>query len=58
MLYYEAATQQLHAIDFREVAPMAASYNMYEGLEPTASAIGESCMQNDKIVLPVDLQNN
>lgn len=44
MLYYEAATQQVHAVDFREVAPLAASYNMYEGLEPTASAVGESCL--------------
>lgn len=41
MLVYQAATQQMHAVDFREVAPMAASYNMYEGLEPTASAVGE-----------------
>ena len=42
MLYYEAATRQLHALDFREVAPMAASYNMYDGLDPTASAVGEA----------------
>lgn len=42
MIYYEAATQQVHAVDFREVAPLAATYNMYEGLEPTASAVGES----------------
>ena len=41
LLYYEAATQQLHALDFREVAPMAASYDMYDGLEPTASTVGE-----------------
>ena len=42
LLYYEAATQQLHALDFREVAPMAASFDMYDGLEPTASTVGEN----------------
>lgn len=41
MLHYEAVTQQLHALDFREVAPLAASRNMYDGLAPTASTIGE-----------------
>lgn len=40
MIYYEAATQQVHTVDFREVAPLAATYNMYEGLEPTASTVG------------------
>lgn len=44
MIYYEAITQKVHTVDFREVAPLAASYNMYEGLEPTASIVGESCL--------------
>ena len=45
MIYYEAATQRAYTVDFREVAPLAASHNMYDGLEPTASIVGEfSCM--------------
>lgn len=41
MLFYEAAKEEVHALDYREVAPNAASCNMYEGLEPTASTVGE-----------------
>ena len=41
MLYYEAASEETYALDYREVAPLAATHNMYEGLEPTASTLGE-----------------
>lgn len=40
LLYYQAATKEVFAIDYREVAPLSAKYDMYEGLEPTASTIG------------------
>jgi gamma-glutamyltranspeptidase/glutathione hydrolase/leukotriene-C4 hydrolase len=41
LIYYEAATQKVRTVDFREVAPLAAACNMYEELEPTASIVGE-----------------
>lgn len=42
MIVYDAATRQTHALDYREVAPLAATYNMYQGQGPDASQIGES----------------
>lgn len=44
MLVYEAATGQSHALDYREVAPLAATYNMYEGKDPDASQSGLSTL--------------
>ena len=41
MLFYEAASKELFALDYREVAPLSAQYDLYEDLEPTASTIGE-----------------
>lgn len=40
MLFYQAASQQMFALDYREVAPLSATHDMYEGLEPTASTLG------------------
>ena len=40
LLYYQAATKEIFAIDYREVAPLSARHDMYEGLEPTASTLG------------------
>lgn len=40
MLFYDASSREVHALDYREVAPHAASYDMYDDLDPTASHIG------------------
>ena len=41
MVTYDVATRQAHALDYREVAPLAATYDMYEGLKPDASQMGQ-----------------
>ena len=41
MVVYEASSKEVSTIDFREVAPRAATKDMYEGMDPTASTIGE-----------------
>ena len=40
MLYYDASMEELFALDYREVAPLAATHDMYDELEPTASTLG------------------
>lgn len=40
MIFYQSITQKLYALDYREVAPRAASFDMYDGLGPTASTLG------------------
>ena len=44
MLVYEAATKQAHALDYREVAPLAATYDMYKNEGPDASKKGQSTL--------------
>ena len=40
MLFYDASTKEMNSLDYREVAPQAATYDMFDGLDPTASHIG------------------
>lgn len=40
MLFYDASSKEMHALDYREVAPAAATFDMYKGLDPTASHAG------------------
>ena len=51
MIYYEAAPQKVHTVDFREVAPLAATHDMYEGLVPTASIVGKCKCDNPTAIL-------
>ena len=41
MIYYEAATRKAYGVDYRERAPFAATYDMYDGRDSTASTEGE-----------------
>lgn len=41
MLFYDATSKEVRALDYREVAPNAASYDMYDDLDPAASHVGE-----------------
>ena len=40
MLFYEASTGKSYSLDYRETAPLAASYDMYDGRDPSASREG------------------
>lgn len=40
MLYYDASADETYALDYREVAPQAATFDMYDGLDPDASKRG------------------
>ena len=55
LLFFEAATQQLHALDYREAAPLAAEYNMYNGMGPTASTTGSYTRVNYLHCVSVEL---
>jgi len=41
MIYYEAATRRSYGVDYRETAPSAASFDMYDGEDSSASSEGE-----------------
>ena len=46
MIFYEASTKKSYSLDYRETAPGAATYDMYDGQDRTASTKG-MCSCND-----------